>query len=71
MAVMGNPWCLQDCHYLNNLTGALRILFGFLDRNGKRSWVGHLEEEGMSPVNWPLANMFQPYGFGSQGGSSS
>ena len=28
MAVMGNPWCLQDCHYLNNLACALRILFG-------------------------------------------
>ena len=29
MAVMWNPWCLQDCHYLNNLACALRILFGF------------------------------------------
>ena len=39
MAVMGNPWCLQDCHYPNNLACALRILFGFLDRNVKISWV--------------------------------
>ena len=30
----------------------------------------HLEGEGMSPGNWPLAKIFQPYGFGSQGGSS-
>ena len=49
MAVMGNPWCLQDCQYLNNLACALGILFGFLDRSGKRSWVliGHLEDEDM------------------------
>ena len=39
MAVMWNPWCLQYCHYLNNLACALRTLFGFLDRNGKRSLI--------------------------------
>ena len=25
----------------------------------------------MRPGNWPLAKIFQPYGFGSEGGSSS
>ena len=30
-----------------------------------------LEGEGRSPGNWPLAKIFQLYGFGSQGGSSS
>ena len=34
-----DSWADHSAQILNNLTCALRILFGFLDRSGKGSWV--------------------------------
>ena len=55
MAVMVNPWCLQDCHYLNNLACALRTLFGFLDRNVKNKLGLNWLLRGGVHKSWELA----------------
>ena len=55
MAVMGNPWCLQYCHYLNNLACGLKILFGFLDRSGKKKLGLNWSLRGGGHESWDLA----------------